>query len=459
MAEDNLALTLDGPASAEVDFDAIHDAFMDTERGRWFLTEYARRNRHADTALLLAAIGRIESILLAQRAASSLTQQDVIAPANPQSIKPEETSESKSEAARLLAETADRLRAAIPPLRDVAWSLREQGDMRCEVLDRQAVEIARAIVTFDAVCAQPDAAAVETIATPPEPPQAEAVAPVVQPPVAREVETPIAQAFVPPPPRPEINDISAPSHADETPPPARTFATAPLLDSLPAQHQAPQETIPPQIPDEVAEPAPLDALLQDQEMEFTFQELFEPEPVEAAHPEIPAASSEIHSPAVELMATEPVAETEMVNALGDSAQAQRLTRLIHLFAGPNAPTASGQPQPAIEAPEIEVQVSAAVAESAHTDPAPVIFAEPELQQASPEPADFLLEPWPRVSTVPDEPVLMQAPPALEPAPVMLTPARAPTATNVHFPMQRAAPNDPLAPIVSLSVEEKIALFS
>ncbi len=36
---------------------------MDTARGRWFLAEFARRNRTADTTLLLSAIERLESML------------------------------------------------------------------------------------------------------------------------------------------------------------------------------------------------------------------------------------------------------------------------------------------------------------------------------------------------------------------------------------------------------------
>jgi len=45
------------------DYDAIEAAVMDTARGRWFLAEYARRNRTADTTLLLSAIERLESML------------------------------------------------------------------------------------------------------------------------------------------------------------------------------------------------------------------------------------------------------------------------------------------------------------------------------------------------------------------------------------------------------------
>jgi hypothetical protein len=51
------------PALADSDYDSILAAVMETARGRWFLHEYVRRNRNADTGSLLAAIDRIESLL------------------------------------------------------------------------------------------------------------------------------------------------------------------------------------------------------------------------------------------------------------------------------------------------------------------------------------------------------------------------------------------------------------
>src|SRR6478736_540463 len=70
MADDVFALS---PISAravqpsEADYDAIRDAFMETSRGRWFLGEYAKRNRNADTSMVLDAVARIEASLAAQR--------------------------------------------------------------------------------------------------------------------------------------------------------------------------------------------------------------------------------------------------------------------------------------------------------------------------------------------------------------------------------------------------------
>src|SRR6201982_2739755 len=51
----------------EADYDAIRDAFMETARGRWFLGEYAKRNRNADTRMVLDAVARIEEALAAQK--------------------------------------------------------------------------------------------------------------------------------------------------------------------------------------------------------------------------------------------------------------------------------------------------------------------------------------------------------------------------------------------------------
>nr|HEV8010677.1 hypothetical protein [Bradyrhizobium sp.] len=66
MADEAFALS---PISArasrprEEDYEAIREAFMETSRGRWFLGEYARRNRNTDTRMVLDAVARIEENL------------------------------------------------------------------------------------------------------------------------------------------------------------------------------------------------------------------------------------------------------------------------------------------------------------------------------------------------------------------------------------------------------------
>jgi hypothetical protein len=68
MSEELLAISKVSPAPAALsEYDSICAVMMDTERGRWFLQEYAERNRGADTQLLLEAVQRIEAVVCAER--------------------------------------------------------------------------------------------------------------------------------------------------------------------------------------------------------------------------------------------------------------------------------------------------------------------------------------------------------------------------------------------------------
>src|ERR1700682_4133162 len=82
MADEAFALS---PISAraalprEEDYDAISEAFMETSRGRWFLSEYAKRNRNADTRMVLDAVARIEQSLAGQKDATPGNGLEVLA--------------------------------------------------------------------------------------------------------------------------------------------------------------------------------------------------------------------------------------------------------------------------------------------------------------------------------------------------------------------------------------------
>src|SRR3981189_3678914 len=84
MADEAFALS---PISAratrpnEEDYAAIAEAFMETSRGRWFLTEYAKRNRNADTRMVLDAVARIEQSLVAQKEEGLAAQREAAAAA------------------------------------------------------------------------------------------------------------------------------------------------------------------------------------------------------------------------------------------------------------------------------------------------------------------------------------------------------------------------------------------
>jgi hypothetical protein len=48
------------------DFEAIEQAVLETERGRWFLAEYAARNRRSETTTLLASIAKLEKAVASE---------------------------------------------------------------------------------------------------------------------------------------------------------------------------------------------------------------------------------------------------------------------------------------------------------------------------------------------------------------------------------------------------------
>lgn len=61
--------SLPAPATPirEADYQAIEAAVMETERGRWFLQEYAERNRHANTEEVIGAVQEISDLLKTQQ--------------------------------------------------------------------------------------------------------------------------------------------------------------------------------------------------------------------------------------------------------------------------------------------------------------------------------------------------------------------------------------------------------
>jgi len=69
MPTDPLARTSTQPDIVETDYQAFCAALSASLRGRAFLAEYARRNRHADTEMVLAALDRLQAQVRGQIAA------------------------------------------------------------------------------------------------------------------------------------------------------------------------------------------------------------------------------------------------------------------------------------------------------------------------------------------------------------------------------------------------------
>ena len=117
------------PTPPESEYEAIYAAVTESARGRWFLDEFARRNRNADTLQVLTAVERLESVMrdtrghepsqslrteLRQMAATiAQTRAEVDAPA------PEPGPEPEHERSAIAA--------AVERIQEVAWSMREHG--------------------------------------------------------------------------------------------------------------------------------------------------------------------------------------------------------------------------------------------------------------------------------------------------------------------------------------------
>jgi hypothetical protein len=128
---------------SEADYDAIREAFMETSRGRWFLGEYAKRNRNADTTMVLDAVARIEETLAAQK-------KPLRDPLFDEALTSLRTALSQArEAAKAalddfaLEENLLPVRKGVRVIREIAWRLREIGaDGRiCDLIDSQVSAI------------------------------------------------------------------------------------------------------------------------------------------------------------------------------------------------------------------------------------------------------------------------------------------------------------------------------
>jgi hypothetical protein len=71
------------PESAGRDYDAVEAAVMETECGRWFLSEFRRRNRGADTQTVLLAVRSLEKRIKALQAVGPINGTGSLRSASP----------------------------------------------------------------------------------------------------------------------------------------------------------------------------------------------------------------------------------------------------------------------------------------------------------------------------------------------------------------------------------------
>lgn len=146
----------------EEDYEAIENAVMETERGRWFLREYARRNRHAETKGILKALDRIEGLVSTKEGSMGANvppiQLDIAEMFDAIARTKREIAELGDEkkntrfstaSAELGAIVSDTERAtqdilaAAEQLQEIAWTLRENGldSETCDTIDEHTTNI------------------------------------------------------------------------------------------------------------------------------------------------------------------------------------------------------------------------------------------------------------------------------------------------------------------------------
>jgi hypothetical protein len=146
MADEAFALS---PISAraampgEADYDAISAAFMETSRGRWFLSEYAKRNRNADTRMVLDAVARIEETLAAQKDAAPEHGLAEALAAIRQAVDEARAAASAAFGGAAVEESLAPIRSGVKVIRETLSRLREIGaDGRIyDLMDSQVVAI------------------------------------------------------------------------------------------------------------------------------------------------------------------------------------------------------------------------------------------------------------------------------------------------------------------------------
>jgi hypothetical protein len=142
MADEAFALS---PISAraalpsEEDYDAISHAFMETSRGRWFLGEFAKRNRNADTRTVLDAVARIEQSVASQRQQVADTRLAEVLAAIRRAVYEAQIAAAAALDGLALERDLAPVRKGARIIKEISWRWREIGaDARiCDLLDSQ----------------------------------------------------------------------------------------------------------------------------------------------------------------------------------------------------------------------------------------------------------------------------------------------------------------------------------
>ncbi|CAN7327226.1 hypothetical protein LJR220_002876 [Bradyrhizobium sp. LjRoot220] len=461
MADEAFALS---PISAraalpgEEDYAAISEAFMETSRGRWFLGEYAKRNRNADTSMVLDAVARIEQSLAAQKEESLAAQREAADAQRDAAAAVADNSLAEAKLVEALIAIRGALEAAqtsaigaidglalneklVPVrkgarvIREIAWRLREIGnDSRiCDLIDSQVqvIEQGAEQISSDEAKAALQAAFASIAGRIAEFGEEETPAAVAEAPMA---DTPVAEAHV-----------AAPAPAAQTESPA----VAEIVEEAPASEgaQAATSSLSSDAATPTAEAVAAEVVATEvvaaeavvSQADAALEEVGTAAMETADAVELTAEAADAHDEAVldmiamEMGAPDPIDDDEFVEPEVQHAHVAAPMAEEARIAGPMVEEAH-----LVEPPPIEPEAVAEVAEPALPEPVP------------PEPMAAAAE---RPVQPPPQPVAQAVP---EPALEVSLGSSIIASGLVRRPI---AANDPLAPIRRMSQAEKIAFFS
>jgi hypothetical protein len=416
----------------EADYEAIREAFMETARGRWFLGEYAKRNRNADTRMVLDAVAKIEETLAAQR-------QPVVEDRLPEALVAIRRAVAEAEAAASATFDPAALEASLGPInravriiKEISWRWREIGaDGRiCDLIDSQLVAIEGACTQISTIDPRDELKAAFDL-------------------LRDRVE------------QTDIGDVAAPA-ARPTPAPAPEMsatAAAPSADAETAMTagEAPEAEMPQQVT-EVAKPEAAVAAAEAVEemavigaMDITG---------EAGITEVAEGHIAIDEGLAELVSTAEALEQLPIDAAAEAEDEAILERIALEMAAPDP-----EFDAITELDEVAVAVPAGIApETIPTAPIAAEPVEPAREPvAAPEVAIAVMErPAPVEARSPQQATLQAAPrtsPLPMPSPLPEPSLGSTILASGMLQKPRIAANDPLAPIRRMTQAEKIAFFS
>ena len=169
MADEQHGEALPAPATAmepsEADYEAIEAAVMETARGRWFLKEYAKRNRNSDTQRVLTAVEKLGERLGEQQPASgdetsmALLSHNVLDLAEAitrvklevqelggQGEQPDHFGTATVELEAIVEQTetaTSEILEAAEKIQEVLWVLREEGasETQCDIIESKIIDV------------------------------------------------------------------------------------------------------------------------------------------------------------------------------------------------------------------------------------------------------------------------------------------------------------------------------